>query len=65
MVGFPGIPRVSIGMNEVCAPALLADSGSVILASGLKRLRPFRPEKACTTKVLALPYRSVSSDNIR
>jgi len=43
----------------------LADSGSVILASGLKPLRPFRPEKACTTKVLALPYRSVSSDNIR
>src|SRR5215204_7763090 len=22
-----GMPRVSIGMNEVCAPALLADSG--------------------------------------
>ena len=28
MVGLPGIPKVSIGMNEVCAPALLADSGA-------------------------------------
>ncbi len=28
MVGFDGIPRVSIGMNEVCAPALLALSGA-------------------------------------
>ena len=28
MVGLPGIPSVSIGMNEVCAPALLADSGA-------------------------------------
>ena len=27
MTAFPGMPRVSIGMNEVCAPALLADSG--------------------------------------
>ena len=28
MVGLPGMPSVSIGMNEVCAPALLADSGA-------------------------------------
>ena len=28
MVGFDGMPSVSIGMNEVCAPALLADSGA-------------------------------------
>ena len=28
MVGFEGMPSVSIGMNEVCAPALLADSGA-------------------------------------
>src|SRR5262245_40903359 len=28
MVGFDGRPSVSIGMNEVCAPALLADSGA-------------------------------------
>ncbi|MNV88829.1 hypothetical protein D3C71_1830690 [compost metagenome] len=28
MTGFPGMPRVSMGMNDVCAPALLADSGA-------------------------------------
>jgi hypothetical protein len=28
MVGFDGTPNVSIGMNEVCAPALLAASGA-------------------------------------
>ena len=28
MVGLPGMPKVNIGMNEVCAPALLADSGA-------------------------------------
>jgi hypothetical protein len=28
MVGLPGMPKVSIGMNDVCAPALLADSGA-------------------------------------
>ena len=28
MVGFDGTPSVSIGMNEVCAPALLAASGA-------------------------------------
>src|SRR6476660_6489086 len=27
ITAFGGMPRVSIGMNEVCAPALLADSG--------------------------------------
>ena len=27
IIGFDGMPSVSIGMNEVCAPALLADSG--------------------------------------
>ena len=27
MTAFGGIPSVSIGMNEVCAPALFADSG--------------------------------------
>ena len=27
ITGFDGMPSVSIGMNEVCAPALLADSG--------------------------------------
>ena len=28
ITGFDGIPSVSIGMNDVCAPALLADSGA-------------------------------------
>ncbi|MNN75512.1 hypothetical protein D3C81_1918210 [compost metagenome] len=28
ITGFEGIPKVSIGMKEVCAPALLADSGA-------------------------------------
>ena len=28
MVGLDGMPSVSIGMKEVCAPALLADSGA-------------------------------------
>ena len=28
MVGFEGTPSVSIGMNEVWAPALFADSGA-------------------------------------
>ena len=28
MVAFDGRPSVSIGMNEVCAAALLADSGA-------------------------------------
>ena len=28
MTGFEGIPRVSIGMNDVWAPALFADSGA-------------------------------------
>jgi hypothetical protein len=28
MTGLDGMPRVSIGMNEVCAPALLAASGA-------------------------------------
>ena len=28
MVGLPGMPSVSIGMNDVCAPALLAASGA-------------------------------------
>ena len=28
MTGLDGIPSVSIGMKEVCAPALLADSGA-------------------------------------
>ena len=28
ITGFDGMPSVSIGMNEVCAPALLADSGA-------------------------------------
>jgi len=27
MMPFEGMPRVSIGMNDACAPALLADSG--------------------------------------
>ena len=27
ITALPGMPSVSIGMNEVCAPALLADSG--------------------------------------
>ena len=27
ITGLDGMPSVSIGMNEVCAPALLADSG--------------------------------------
>jgi hypothetical protein len=27
ITGFDGMPKVSIGMKEVCAPALLADSG--------------------------------------
>ncbi|MNJ63622.1 hypothetical protein D3C77_595370 [compost metagenome] len=27
ITALPGIPSVSKGMNEVCAPALLADSG--------------------------------------
>ena len=27
ITALPGMPNVSIGMNEVCAPALLADSG--------------------------------------
>ncbi len=27
ITALPGMPRVSSGMNEVCAPALLADSG--------------------------------------
>ena len=27
MTGLDGMPSVSIGMNDVCAPALLADSG--------------------------------------
>ena len=28
ITGLDGMPRVSIGMNEVCAPALLAASGA-------------------------------------
>src|SRR5512137_2485862 len=28
MTAFGGMPSVSIGMNDVCAPALLADSGA-------------------------------------
>ena len=28
ITGFDGMPSVSSGMNEVCAPALLADSGA-------------------------------------
>jgi hypothetical protein len=28
ITALPGIPKVSMGMNEVCAPALLADSGA-------------------------------------
>ena len=28
MTGFDGMPSVSIGMKDVCAPALLADSGA-------------------------------------
>ena len=28
ITGFDGMPRVSIGMNDVWAPALLADSGA-------------------------------------
>ena len=28
ITGFDGMPSVSIGMNEVCAPALLAASGA-------------------------------------
>ena len=28
ITALPGMPSVSIGMNEVCAPALLADSGA-------------------------------------
>jgi hypothetical protein len=28
ITGFEGMPSVSNGMNEVCAPALLADSGA-------------------------------------
>jgi len=28
MVGLPGMPSVSIGMNDVCAPALFAASGA-------------------------------------
>jgi hypothetical protein len=27
ITAFEGMPRVSIGMKEVCAPALFADSG--------------------------------------
>ena len=27
MTGFDGMPSVNMGMNEVCAPALLAASG--------------------------------------
>ena len=27
ITALPGMPKVSMGMNEVCAPALLADSG--------------------------------------
>ena len=27
MTALDGMPKVSMGMNEVCAPALLADSG--------------------------------------
>ena len=28
MTGFAGMPKVSMGMNEVCAAALLADLGA-------------------------------------
>ena len=28
MTGLEGMPSVSIGMKDVCAPALLADSGA-------------------------------------
>ena len=28
ITGLEGMPRVSIGMNDACAPALLADSGA-------------------------------------
>jgi hypothetical protein len=30
MTGLEGMPSVSIGMNEVCAPALFADSGAAM-----------------------------------
>ena len=32
ITGFDGMPRVSIGMKEVCAPALLAASGAATLS---------------------------------
>jgi hypothetical protein len=30
MTGLEGMPSVNIGMNEVCAPALFADSGAAM-----------------------------------
>ena len=46
MVGFDGTPSVSIGMNEVCAPALLAalrrrHAADVAVAEILRRAATF------------------------